>query len=181
MNLKQMIRYVLDKLNVEEGDRRIESLITSAINDAYVEISKLDCTIEEEVYYSPFFRSLELPDDFLVDLNVSHSKRGKLNETQYKISGQNMIITSDLVGIPGSDTITLIYGTYPTLLSEDTDEPRLRKEYHRTLCYYALYEITEEDKYMELYVSELNAIPPFEPFLDEGLEDETVIDMYPRW
>lgn len=177
MNLKEMTRYVLDKMNIEEGDRRTESLIRSALNDAYVELAKLDCTVLEETYYPPLFKSLDLPDDFLNEIQLSHSTFGKLSETQYQIRGKNLLLSNDATR---NGTLTLIYGEYPKLLTDDADEPVIRKEYHRALCHYALYELTEQEQYMELYMSAIASIPPFEPFLDEGTDEEFVRDVYSR-
>lgn len=170
-----MVRYVLDKMNLEEGDRRTESLIKSAVNDAYIDIAKLDCTVKDIVYPSPDTRTLELPEDFLIDLQVSCDSFGKLSDSQYQVMGSTLVLTKDILQ---QGDICLTYGVYPEPLKEDVDEPIVRKDYHRAMCYHALYELTEQDTYMELYVSVIDSIPEFEPFLDEGIDEEIVRNVY---
>jgi hypothetical protein len=65
-----------------------------------------------------------------------------------------------------------MYGRKPDLLEAEDDEPVIREEYHLGLCYYALHEITQEQTYLAQYQQLLESVPPFEPFLEDSIQEE---------
>ena len=46
LNLNEMIQFVLDKANHPSGDRRMENIVKTAINTAYMNFARVDCDIE---------------------------------------------------------------------------------------------------------------------------------------
>lgn len=186
MNLREMYKYVLDKLNLEEGDRRNDSIIKTAINNGVIELAKYDCNISEDTI-RPLSRVNELPDDFLIELSLYHNQYGLLSDSQYKISGKSLIIPSSIImysspiGLPEGeelDYITLIYGTVPDKLIEDTDEPSISSKYHMGIVYYALHEMTNDSSYYNLFKEIVDSVPVYESFLDDGDNTEVVKDVY---
>lgn len=172
MNLNTMIQFVLDKANMRSGDRQTENIIKNAINTAYMDFARLDCDVVEAEFKAPLQTVNALPMDFLVDLNLYHDALGAIDKSHYKTTGRTLIIGKDVATYDTTSKVTLMYGRKPDLLEEEDDEPVIREEYHLGLCYYALHEITQEQTYLAQYQQLLESVPPFEPFLEDSIQEE---------
>ena len=189
MNYREMYRYVLDKTDKQEQDRQTDNIIHTAINAGYIDVSKHDAT-PNEVNISPIARVNALPEDFLIELAVYHNSYGLLDESQYRVSGNKLLLAnnvilynkpSDFIEGNNLDSIDVVYGVMPELLKEDEDIPVVNEQYHMAICYYALYEITNNPNYHNLYTNIIQLIPQFELFTDDASSDEYVRDVVKRW
>lgn len=169
-----MVQFVLDKANLPPGDRRMENIIKTSINTAYMNFARIDCEPLEFDIPAPIQMVTYLPDDFLVSLQLFHDSLGALNDYQYRVTNGKLIVAKHIVNYDTSSGMTLLYGTKPDLLVEDEDEPVINEEYHMALCYYALTEITEDQQYRYKYENLLMSVPSFEPLINDNLVEEYV-------
>ncbi len=175
MTLNDIYQLVLDKAGLQGDDRKTENIIKTAINAAYMNFSRLDCSVAVEEY-ATVSTILDLPPDFLVALKLLHSDLGVIRDDQYKATGSTLVIPKYIADQGGS--LTLMYGAKPDLLEADDDEPEINEKYHMGLYYYALHAATGDVQFKYEYNDLLGSVPPFEPFLDEAFEQEIVRDVY---
>lgn len=176
LNLNEMIQFVLDKANHPSGDRRMENIVKTAINTAYMNFARVDCDIGEFEIPPPISMITILPDDFLTALQLFHDSLGSLNDYQYRVSNGSLVVAKHIATYDDVSGMTLIYGKKPELLEDENDEPEINEEYHMALCYYALTEITEDPSYRYKYEDILRSVPLFEPIINNNLVTEYVIN-----
>ena len=178
MKLSEMIQFVLDKAQLPSGDRRIENIVKTALNTAYINFARVDCDLTEYEIDAPIQMITPLPFDHLTPLQVFHGFLGSLNDYQYRVSNTNLVVAKHVANYDTTSKMTLLYGRRPDLLVLEDDEPVIKEEYHMGLCYYALTEITEDAQYRYKYETLITSVPPFEPLLNDNLIEEYVRDSY---
>lgn len=185
MTLREIVKKVLTKAKEIEGNKQVENLIIGAINKAYIEIAA-KCPIVSECDYYALSKVINLPDDYLVNISLSHSSLGYLQYPfMYSIVGQSLILSNDVINSGGS--LHLIYGILPTLLANDNDVPLIPVVYHNALYTYALYVVTSElaptgmnawrlPSLMTEYGNVISSIPPIVPAKDDVNYIHQIID-----
>jgi len=176
MNFKDIQTIINGKLKFKGNERSEMALVKSVINQAYVNFAQKDCIITEKEYLLPTV-TLDLPTDFLVyhslyvtvsveDLTILDTPETPLTLTMFKIprhylevKANKIIIREDLLLGLYVRSINLVYGSKPADLVLDGDVPLIQAIYHQGLMYYALFVITDDTKYYDLYMSIYNSIP----------------------
>jgi hypothetical protein len=167
LDFKGIQSMVKGKLKLKGNEMSEMSFIKSAINQAYVNFAMRDCIIGEYEYLIAS-KSLELPSDFLVFHSLYVTViNDDLTESTYKIPRHYLEIKTSTMFIRDdvflSDlnikSIKLIYGCNPDELVADTDIPLISVNYHQGLVYYALFLMSDDKKYYDLYMNVYNSIP----------------------
>lgn len=164
MNFRELYMMVLDKLNLPEGDRRIDTLIKSYINEAYIYIARFDHGVAEmELEMDAGTSVLYLPKTFLSMKRVVHPIEGTLDKSDYKIINNRLILNSYL---DNDGSIKVIISLVPKELVEDTDVPEINRKYHIGLVYYALFLYNNDEMYWNLFGTSIQEL------IDQELSDE---------
>lgn len=154
------------KLKYNGNENSEMALIKSAINQAYVAFAERDCIMNEQPYFECNV-GLGLPVDFLVyhSLYITTTNEN-LVETTFKIprhyleiKSNELLIRDDVIGRDLVKYVKLLYGSKPKDLVENDDVPLINASYHVGLIYYALFLITDDQKYYDLYMTIYNSIP----------------------
>lgn len=169
---------VLDKLTLPEGDRRIDGLIKTYINEAYIYLSRFDADANEiELEMEANSLIVYLPNTYLSMKKIIHPIEGVLGKDDYKIVNNRLILNSYL---QTDGIIKVIISLIPKELVNDADIPKINRKYHIGLVYYALFLYTDDtiywDKFNEL-TGEL-MLSEMGDDIDGGLKTEYVIDKY---
>ena len=169
---------VLDKLNLPEGDRRIDSLIKTYINEAYIYLARYDSDVNEvELDLDPHTSIVFLPSDFLSMKKIIHPVDGVLSSDDYKIVNNKVILNSYL---ETDGIIKVIISLAPKKLENDNDMPKINRKYHIGLVYYALFLYTDDTTYWDMFndVAQDLILAQSADDLDSGLKSEYVVDTY---
>lgn len=169
---------VLDKLNLPEGDRRVDSLIKTYINEAYIYLSKYDTDVNEiELEMQPNSSVVQLPKNYLSMKKIIHPVDGVLGKDDFKIVNNRLILNSYLVT---DGIIKVIISLVPRALEKDSDEPKINRKYHIGLVYYALFLYTDDTTYWQMFqdASVDLLMQDASDDLDSGFKSEYVKDIY---
>lgn len=176
MNLKEIYTMVLDKLNLQDGDRRTENILKKAINYAYLEIaSKNHNAIELEFELNEDSNIVYLPNNFLTLLRIKHSTRGVLDKNEYSVMNNRLILGTH---IPLDGELYLMMILVPDELINDNDVPEINSKYHVALVYYAMFMYTDDVSYFNLYRDIIAELYMEEEYINDSSIDEFVKDVY---
>lgn len=149
MKFKEIYTMALDKLNLRDGDRKTENILKNAINYAYLDIATKDHNaIEIEYELDDESNIIYLPDTFLSLLRATHSKVGVLEENEYLIVNNRLILGTH---IPLEGMLVLAMVLTPEELKNDDDVPEINPKYHIALLYYAMFMYSNNSHYYDLY------------------------------
>ncbi|MFA6867486.1 MAG: hypothetical protein WCR54_08255 [Clostridia bacterium] len=171
---------IIGKLKYRGNENSEMALVKNAINQAYVAFAARDCIMNEQDY-SECDVALLLPVDFLVYHSLYITAiDDSLTETTFKIprhyleiKSNELLIRDDVINKNSVKSVRLLYGSKPIDLVNDDDTPLINPNFHVGLVYYALFLITDDKNYYDLYISIFNSIP-----IDNYVADYTnVIDV----
>lgn len=137
MNLKEIIDLSYNTIDEIDYDEQIEVIVKGAINEAYVELAKIDTRIGT-AYVPVINRVLTLPEGCLKIIETTPSL-----DSSDKVHG-NSIIT-DKTGV-----IEMIYALTPEKLKNDDDIPEINEFLHEALSLYACYKYYMHRKKVEM-------------------------------
>lgn len=176
MNLREIYTMALDKLNLQDGDRRTENILKNAINYAYLEIASKDHNaIELEFELDEDSNIVYLPSNFLNLLRARHSKVGVLDKNEYSIVNNRLILGTH---IPLDGELFLLMILIPDELVEDTDVPEINSKYHMALVYYAMFMYSDDISYFNLYKDIISELYIEDEIINDSSIDEFVKDVY---
>ena len=149
MKFKEIYTMALDKLNLRDGDRKTENILKNAINYAYLDIAQKDHdAIEIEYELDNDSNIIYLPDTFLSLLRAKHSIEGVLEENEYLVVNNRLILGTH-IKLEGILTLTMVLT--PDELKNDDDVPKINPKYHIALLYYAIFMYSNNPHYYDLY------------------------------
>lgn len=167
---------VLDKLGLAEGDRRIEDLIKTFINTAYIYVARFDHgVVEMELDMDVDSGVVYLPTEFLSMKKLIHPTKGVLDKDDYHIVNNRLILSQHLIE---DGTLNAMMALVPKKLEKDDDIPEINRKYHIYLVYYALFLYTDNVDWYNMFYAGTGELLDKEDNLDAGSDAEYVVDKY---
>lgn len=161
MNLKDMRAFIKARTQVK-GDRNDLIIIDAAIQQAYIKLSEKDCSVKE-IEITGNLANITVPSDYLRYLTTfiytSTGAEEQLGKYLVEIKSNTMMIRKNILDQYKPQKIKLVYGRVPDKLVNEDDVPVINALYHMGICYYAIFLLTNDKVYYELFNMVYDSIP----------------------